>query len=488
MLLSKSWVYQDAADLSGVQFGSWRFIKSEGVSEIDTKIRYLFDGAAAGHEHVDLYLFAQNEIHYDNQTANFTVGSRLYGLTSGARALILADSDSGTSGYLQLSHLEGIFEDNETIVDAAGGSALAYGTTTYPGGTRYLATYRHELTWVADTWEWANHTFTGLSSNEAEYELVIKGNKSSGTVHHFYLSNLFVTDDLIGGSTEVTHQLPSMYQCHRNDDCKAQMLSDINSTLKQANDRNTKILVNDYLQPLIFVDSERYAMLTHGVVYPSYRSRYLLCRAIIEKPNRSSRAKVDFNSATGAFTAGENIYQQVSPDGGTNWITVASAKVVVCDTPAAGAGTVYLKDVQGSFQGSNSLSESTMVRIYGDFSTSVAGTDWAQSSVAPSMIHTRLKFGILLDASTIAYSDAMVEFTDQDTAGLGDSEGLVEVTLRVPIPRAYWNDCSDDGSMPGPLVFVLMSQNNVGSTTNAYDVVRLLSSVVYEQPQTVLED
>jgi hypothetical protein len=314
------------------------------------------------------------------------------------------------------------------------------------------------------------------------------GNKASGTVHHFYINGVFVTDDLVGGTTEVTHQLPSMYQCHVNDDVKSQMQYDINSTLKHAYNRNTKILVNDHLQPLITVDSERYAMLTHGVAYPSYRSRYLLLRALIEKPDRGSRAQIDFNAATGAFTAGENIYQQVSPDGGTNWITVASAKVVASDTPAAGAGTVYVKDVQGSFQGSNGLSEGTMVRIFGESSTSVAGTDWAQSSVDPSMIHTKLKFGLMLDASTIAYTDTMVEFDEQDTAGLGDSEGLVEMHFRVPIPRLYWNDCTDDGTMPGPLVFVLLAQNNVGSTVNAYDVVRLLSSVVYEQPETMIED
>lgn len=68
---------------------------------------------------------------YDGQTANFTVGNTLRGATSGATAIIVNDSDSGTTGTLILANVKGIFINNETIseTDATGtpGSATANG-------------------------------------------------------------------------------------------------------------------------------------------------------------------------------------------------------------------------------------------------------------------------------------------------------------------------------------------------------------------------
>lgn len=65
---------------------------------------------------------------YDNQTANFTVGAVLTGETSGATALITADSDSGTTGTLTIRSIIGTFIDNEVITGSSGGSALANGS------------------------------------------------------------------------------------------------------------------------------------------------------------------------------------------------------------------------------------------------------------------------------------------------------------------------------------------------------------------------
>lgn len=64
---------------------------------------------------------------YDGQTANFTVGATLTGLTSGATARIIADADGGATGTLTLREIEGEFLDNETITDSVTGSALANG-------------------------------------------------------------------------------------------------------------------------------------------------------------------------------------------------------------------------------------------------------------------------------------------------------------------------------------------------------------------------
>jgi hypothetical protein len=67
---------------------------------------------------------------YDAQTVNFTVDRTLTGGTSGATATIRADDDAGTTGTLYLSDINGTFQNNETITDTGGGSALANGTVS----------------------------------------------------------------------------------------------------------------------------------------------------------------------------------------------------------------------------------------------------------------------------------------------------------------------------------------------------------------------
>jgi hypothetical protein len=67
---------------------------------------------------------------YDTQTANFTAGRTITGATSGATAVIQADSDSGATGTLTLIDIVGTFLDNEIITDGAGGSATVNGTIT----------------------------------------------------------------------------------------------------------------------------------------------------------------------------------------------------------------------------------------------------------------------------------------------------------------------------------------------------------------------
>jgi hypothetical protein len=74
---------------------------------------------------------------YDTQTANFTAGATLTGQSSGAKARIQFDSDSGTTGTLTLTDILGSFLDNEIITDDSGtpGSAMVNGTLTSQNAT-----------------------------------------------------------------------------------------------------------------------------------------------------------------------------------------------------------------------------------------------------------------------------------------------------------------------------------------------------------------
>jgi len=68
------------------------------------------------------------KIHFNTQTANFTVGQTLTG-AGGATGTIVDQDDDGTNGILWLENVTGTFVQGEVITDGAGGSATADDTT-----------------------------------------------------------------------------------------------------------------------------------------------------------------------------------------------------------------------------------------------------------------------------------------------------------------------------------------------------------------------
>ena len=69
---------------------------------------------------------------YDGQTAQFTEGTVLTGQNSNVKATILKDTNSDPTGTLELTGLsDSAFQDNETIIDTGGGSAVANGAGGY---------------------------------------------------------------------------------------------------------------------------------------------------------------------------------------------------------------------------------------------------------------------------------------------------------------------------------------------------------------------
>lgn len=71
------------------------------------------------------------QIAYDAQAANFTVGETITGGTSGATAVVTADTDSGATGTLTINQVNGVFVDNETLTGSVTGSATANGAPVY---------------------------------------------------------------------------------------------------------------------------------------------------------------------------------------------------------------------------------------------------------------------------------------------------------------------------------------------------------------------
>lgn len=81
---------------------------------------------------------AAGTLNYDSQTVNFTVGEQIQGATSGATAIIAADSDSGSYGQLSLASIVGDFIDDEIITEVGStGSARTNGVVV-PGAAASL--------------------------------------------------------------------------------------------------------------------------------------------------------------------------------------------------------------------------------------------------------------------------------------------------------------------------------------------------------------
>ncbi len=66
-------------------------------------------------------------VNFDNLTGAFTEGRVVVGLISGATGFLVKVLGTGTTGTLYINALVGTFQDNETIVDGVGGSAVANG-------------------------------------------------------------------------------------------------------------------------------------------------------------------------------------------------------------------------------------------------------------------------------------------------------------------------------------------------------------------------
>jgi hypothetical protein len=93
---------------------------------------------------------------YDAQSANFTAGETLMSVDrTTTRAKIISDSDGGTTGTLTLGPIRGTaITDNQSLIDSAGGEALANGVST------------EASTWYQET----ASSVTGGTSTETELE------------------------------------------------------------------------------------------------------------------------------------------------------------------------------------------------------------------------------------------------------------------------------------------------------------------------------
>jgi hypothetical protein len=97
---------------------------------------------------------------YDAQTAEFEVGEKVTGGTSGATGIIRGQERRGTAGTLHLGDVDGTFRDNEALTDSGSGAATCKGwlytcdhvleidasaTTTWEMGQNYRAEISYQI-------------------------------------------------------------------------------------------------------------------------------------------------------------------------------------------------------------------------------------------------------------------------------------------------------------------------------------------------------
>lgn len=109
---------------------AWAFPLEPGqVAYVEGKIlAKQQNGTNIGVYHVSA-AFKRNpaKLNFDNQITDYTVGQIITGETSGATGRIVAQTDNGGSGFVELTDIRGIFLNNETISDPEGGEALVNG-------------------------------------------------------------------------------------------------------------------------------------------------------------------------------------------------------------------------------------------------------------------------------------------------------------------------------------------------------------------------
>lgn len=118
-----------------------------------------------------------SELDYDLQTVNWTLGEIITGETSGATALIVADSDSGTTGTLTLRAIDGEFINLEQLTGDQGGAARSVGTLTAQDATLLGSQVNHISREDVGGWAAAFVVFgpevrinvTGAAADEVEW-------------------------------------------------------------------------------------------------------------------------------------------------------------------------------------------------------------------------------------------------------------------------------------------------------------------------------
>jgi|GEM_PF-2585045 len=326
-----------------------------------------------------------------------------------------------------------------------------------------VASDTHNL--VPPAAEWDSFTFSGLSTDETEYEIRIDAKLSSGDATTCTIPNIFTCDEPDG--SEVTHLLPNKSNTQNDDDVLALTWAKLHPCLKEIWDRKTQISLNDFRRPTVKISGETYTVLTRGVVFPSWGSRHLICRALVYLPPKEQTGHIELSGVVGGFSIGEIV--QGGTSGATGYVVYYYS-----GTPKY----VSLIRINGNFSDGETLTGITS-----------GGTATAASTIYDPTTTVGLKFMIKIWDDFDDYTTGLGDILQEQEIILSDrphGQGLL-VEFRLPIPSEYWNDHTDYGTYTGPLTFSLVTTPSPdGDSVDTVDHVILRDASVFEEVPATL--
>jgi hypothetical protein len=432
--------------------GRWMLRKAGGVTRLDFVVRARIFTATV-RQTLRASLYSPYSIAYDNQSANFTAGDIVVGQTSGAWARILADADAGTTGVLALGYIEGTFQNNETIIDEGGGTALVNGTVA-----GQVAIANVEMAPIAGDTGWATGYISGLVDGAAEYELRADG-KSSVAGDDLRFTNLAAVEH---NTAKDDNNLPNSWHTEQDDDVMTLEWRRIAETLEQVWFENTQILLNDHMRvetwmagsyagPVRFWNDTNWWTdgdfgATLAVIWPSRHTKRIRIKASLIRSGEAIHLPFAAGGS-GSYFAGEQVSGSVS--GFTGYVEEADI-----------ANQLSVSQVKG-------------MPISGeDVTGALSGAVWTTDE-PPS------PFQVPVYAVVVA-SDGDTDngsYLSKKTLQFNNSERRVpaELSFSLPVAELYRNSLALNGEYPYRLLLT-------GYSTDRGDHLVLDKWVAYEEP------
>jgi hypothetical protein len=392
-------------------FGEWVIRCCEGVTQLDC-MYYAFGSTNNDDIDTKISLYSMDSIDYDNQTTNFTVGSRVYGATSGASATIVKDTDAGATGTLCLSYVNGTFQDNETIHDTDGGEALVNGAHQGPDAVVNCEQTDPFLANVG----WRTNSINAVPSVDAEYLLRIDFKDGGSTETDVKFNNLQVVEAL---GTAVTHVKPNSAHTQEDDDGLAKTFLNIKNTQDNIWTRQRQIVLHDQRWsdggPLTSkgvgtfnVDAGQWGA---GPVFATEGAEYIKAIVWFRKNNLRYVRMIDYDNKVAGMVVGD------TATGATNGATATLEAI------GGAAGTLILSGVDGFFQDNEVINFSTGGSVDAD------GVLYEYDS---DTIDEQLRFW-----TTWPNANAAALIVDTATVDVSDFERNKQhrVEMKIPIPR-----------------------------------------------------
>jgi len=306
---------------------------------------------------------------------------------------------------------------------------------------------------------------TGLSSAETEYELRIDAREKVYRIDTVQILEVFAADD-IANASPYHDDTPKLGDVMSEDDVVSNTWLHAKQVLEQIWFDGGKTLLNDYRWDTSALDGNFYPVLSRGLLFPTYGSKWLHFRMDLRKPTQEKTGMLAYDGRAGNFTDGLILIGASS--GATAYITYHTGD-------GAATGVLYLRGINGAFIDNEALSDS------GGGSANANGL---VDTITGQVVEVRTMITPTYPSWTAGtmYAKETIDITDKP------GERVFTIESRLPIPAEYWNDHSKHGAYP--ICFEFLTRTTIDGTEvtgtgladgDAVDYTQLIQSHIYEE-------